>query len=146
VDGELKLEHQLCVALNRASRAVNACYRPLLNDIGLTYSQYSVMLVLWEQESTTLGELARLLQLDSGTLSPLLKRMAEHGHLTRSRSADDERVLIVSLTPAGRALQSQAVPIQAEVETATQLGPDELSLLRDSLRDLTEELNAHLPA
>lgn len=136
----LALDHQLCVAVNRSARAINTCYRPHLDSIGLTYAQYTVMLVLWESETTTLGEIARSLGLDSGTLSPLLKRMEAAGWLTRIRSNDDERRLDVTITDAGQALRSAASGAQRSVEQATGLTGAELAELRDRLVDLTARL------
>ncbi len=142
VDNNLSLDHQLCVALYKASRAVNSCYRPLLDDLDLTYSQYTVLLVLWESPSTTLGDLARLLHLDSGTLSPLLKRMEQNGVLTRTRSIDDERVLLVDLTAKGLALENPASEAQRSVEDATGLSSAELANLRDELNVLTDRMRS----
>lgn len=145
VDEHLTLEHQLCVALYKASRAINSAYRPLLADIGLTYSQYTVMLILWEQDRATLGDIARLLNLDSGTLSPLLKRMEEHGLLTRSRDPGDERVLDVVLTDHGRSIRPAAAVVQQTVEAMTGLDPMHLAVLRDELNRLTERLRVAEP-
>lgn len=136
----LALDHQLCVSVNRAARAINTCYRPHLDSIGLTYAQYTVMLVLWESETTTLGDIARSLGLDSGTLSPLLKRMEAAGWLTRTRSNGDERRLDVTITDAGQALRTAASGAQRSVEQATGLTGAELAELRDRLVDLTARL------
>ncbi len=142
IDENLRLDHQLCVALYHASRAVIGCYRPGLDELGLTYSQYTVMLVLWEHERTTMRELGHLLHLDSATLSPVLKRMEQAGLLTRERDADDERVLNVSITAAGKRLQKPAGRVQQGVEQATGLSGSELADLRDRLNDLTARLRA----
>ena len=91
-DDNLRLEHQLCVALYNANRAITGCYRPLLNQIGLTYSQYVVMLVLWEHESIMLRDLGLMLHLDSAPLSPMLKRLEQCGLVSRERGIDDERM------------------------------------------------------
>src|SRR5260221_3942019 len=99
----LALDRQLCFALYAASRAVTALYRPLLDALGLTYPQYLVMLVLWEQESVLVKELGAALQLDYGTLTPLLKRLETHGLLRRERRADDERAVLITLTEQGTA-------------------------------------------
>ena len=139
-DEHLSLEHQLCVALNRAARAINGRYRPSLNRIGLTYRQYTVMLVLWEQGTTTLGDLADLLGLDSGTLSPLVKRMAEAGLLTRRRNPRDERVLDLEITEFGRSLREAATAAQREVEASTRLSDEEFADLRRRLIELTSSL------
>lgn len=137
----LAVDHQLCLALNQAARAVNGCYRPLLAEIGLTYVQYTVMLVLWERGSTTLGELADILKLDSGTLSPLLKRMESKELLRRNRSLDDERRLGVEITDHGRSLRDAAAKVQHSVEAMTGLAPRRLAQLRDQLNDLTKRIH-----
>lgn len=134
------LDAQLCFALHAASRAMTGSYRPLLDELGLTYSQYVVMLVLWEQESTTLGEIGRQLQLDSGTLSPLLRRLDERGLLTRMRRVEDERTVQVTITTAGKALRPQASKAQQSVVHATGYTPIELAELRDTLHALTSKL------
>lgn len=140
----LAVDHQLCLALNQAARAVNGSYRPLLAEIDLTYGQYSVMLVLWERGSTTLGELADILKLDSGTLSPLLKRMESKELLRRNRSLDDERQLGVEITDHGRSLRDAAAKVQESVEAMTGLAPRRLAQLRDELNDLTKRLHGLL--
>ncbi|MDX2090574.1 MAG: MarR family transcriptional regulator [Kofleriaceae bacterium] len=111
----LKLDFQLCFALYAASRAVVRAYAPLLEPLGLTYPQYLVFLVLWEQDGVAVSQLGERLKLDSGTLTPLLKRLEERELLVRKRSTEDERVVLVHLTDAGRALQAQAdaIPQQA---------------------------------
>jgi len=115
----VRLEQQLCFALYSASRAMTTCYRPLLEDLGLTYPQYLVMLALLEREPVTVKDLGATLRLDSGTLSPLLKRMAAAGLLTRSRSAADERSVVVSLTEAGEALRDRIAEVPAGVMAAS---------------------------
>jgi MarR family transcriptional regulator, organic hydroperoxide resistance regulator len=138
----LRIDHQLCVALYDASRAMTGCYRPLLEAIGLTYSQYVVMMVLWEHGSVTLGHLSAQVHLDSGTLSPLLKRLDGMGLLTRQRRPEDERTLQVTITDAGRALEARAVDVQRQVEESTGMGREELIALREQLRALTDRLRA----
>ena len=101
----LSLDRQLCFALYSASRAMTAAYRPILTELNLTYPQYLVLLVLWEEGRVTVGRLGERLQLDSGTLSPLLKRLEANGFVRRERSLDDERLVDVTLTPAGRRLE-----------------------------------------
>src|SRR3954453_11431806 len=105
------LEDQLCFALYAASRAVTARYRPMLEELGLTYPQYLVMMLLWEEDNQTVGQLGARLALDSGTLSPLLKRLTAAGLVTRHRRIEDERSVSISLTPAGLALRDKALPI-----------------------------------
>ncbi len=137
---QLTLDNQLCVSLYDASRAIVGCYRPGLERMGLTYSQYVVLLVLWERESLTLGELGAAVHLDSGTLSPLLKRLEAAGVVTRRRSTADERVLEVAITEHGASLYDRACEVQSEVEAMTGLSRDELVALRDTLRTLTGRL------
>ncbi len=141
-DANLRLEHQLCVALYNATRAITGCYRPLLGEIGLTYSQYTVMLVLWEGDTTTLRDLSAVLHLDSGTLSPMLKRLERAGLVTRARGVDDERMLHVTITDAGRRLQPGASAAQSCVEQTTGLDAEALAALRDQLNDLAARTRA----
>ena len=107
-DEMLKLENQLCFPLYAASRQVVSLYTPYLKELGLTYTQYIVFLVLWEKDGIPVGELGKKLYLDNGTLTPLLKKLEGGGYVTRSRQKDDERVVIVSLTKEGRALKEKA--------------------------------------
>lgn len=107
-EGSLQLQDQLCFALYAASRAVTARYRPLLDELGLTYPQYLVMLVLWERADVSVRELGGALQLESSTLSPLLKRLEANGLVRRERRADDERSVSVRLTEAGTGLRERA--------------------------------------
>ncbi len=134
------LDAQLCFALHTASRAMTGCYRPLLDDIGLTYSQYAVMLVLWEQDTVSLGTLCSRLQLDSGTLSPLLKRLETMGLVHRHRRAQDERTVQVEITAAGSELRGRAAQAQEQVVLATGLAPQELTEMRDELHGLAARL------
>ena len=111
----MKLENQLCFPLYAAARNVVNLYTPLLKPLGLTYTQYIVFLVLWEQDGITVGTLGEKLMLDNGTLSPLLKKMQKAGYIERRRSPEDERVVEITLTEKGRQLQQQAkdIPLQA---------------------------------
>jgi MarR family transcriptional regulator, organic hydroperoxide resistance regulator len=136
------LDEQLCFALHTASRAMTGCYRPLLDGIGLTYSQYAVMLVLWEDESVALGTLCARLQLDTGTLSPLLKRLEAEGLLQRHRRAEDERTVQLTLTARGRELRGKAAAIQVRVQETTGLAPAALAALREDLHALAARLRA----
>lgn len=111
----LKLENQLCFPLYAAARQVVSLYTPHLKEMGLTYTQYIVFLVLWEKDGIPVGELGRRLYLDNGTLTPLLKKLESAGYLTRSRDKVDERVVIVTLTDQGRALKEQAKEIPFKV-------------------------------
>ena len=110
-DQALLLDSQLCFLVYRLHRALNERYRPVLGDLGLTYPQYLVMLVLWENDGLSVGDLGGRLHLDSGTLSPLLKRMEAAGLVTRTRLADDERSVRVALTAGGRDLRARAAHV-----------------------------------
>ena len=134
---DLRLRSQVCFALYAASRAVTAAYRPVLDRLGLTYPQYLVMLVLWERGDTTVGDLGDALRLDSGTLSPLVKRLEAAGLVRRVRDAGDERVVVVSLTPAGKRLRARASDVPTTVARRTGLSGRDLARLRDELTALT---------
>lgn len=136
----IPLSEHVCFALYTASRTVINRYRPLLDEIGVTYPQYLVLLVLWERGDTTVKDLGTALQLDSSTLSPLLKRLEAAGLVTRRRLAADERSVLVSLTGAGSALRERADPIAAEVACAFGLPLDELAALRDALQEITSAM------
>ena len=136
----LRLEDQLCFALYSASRAMSARYRPLLKALGLTYPQFLVMLVLWERDRCTVKEIDQALELDYGTVSPLLKRLEGAGLLRRERRREDERVVDVVLTEAGEALRDQAADIRAEVASAPGLSTDEFDALREKVTDLGTRL------
>jgi MarR family transcriptional regulator, organic hydroperoxide resistance regulator len=138
----LSLDRQLCFALYSASRAMTAAYRPILGELNLTYPQYLVMLVLWEEGLITVGRLGERLQLDSGTLSPLLKRLEANGFVRRERSPADERTVLVSLTPAGRRLERRAQCIPERLLASTGLTEQDGADLRDAVRQLTDALNA----
>ena len=129
----LALERQVCFALVVASRSVLSVYRPLLEPMGLTHPQYLVMLALWEQSPRSVGEIAGLLQLDSPTLSPLLKRLEASGLVTRSRSTDDERRLNIELTAQGRDLRRDAENIPPAVIQRLGMEISELETLHASL-------------
>src|SRR3954462_2578988 len=135
------LDDQLCFALYAASRAVTARYRPMLEAIGLTYPQYLVMMLLWEQDNQTVGQLGSRLALDSGTLSPLLKRLTAAGLVTRHRRVEDERSVSIALTDAGRALRDKAFAISEEMIGAIAFGTSEFEELKERLRLLTEWVN-----
>ncbi|MFB9708635.1 MarR family winged helix-turn-helix transcriptional regulator [Streptosporangium sandarakinum] len=135
----LRLERQVCFALAVASRGVIGVYRPLLQPMGLTHPQYLVMLALWEHDQLSVKELSKLLRLDPGTLSPLLKRLEAIGYLRRRRDSRDERVLAITLTPEGRQLRSEAERIPPSV--ARRLGMD-LEELQELHRVLTRVIAA----
>lgn len=139
----LTLDEQLCFPLHSATRAIVGCYRPGLDAIGLTYSQYLVMLVLWERGAVSVGHLGEELFMDSGTLSPLVKRLEARELVTRRRRLDDERVVEVEATAAGAALLPHAERVQAEVAAATGLDVAELADLREQLCALARRLRAH---
>jgi MarR family transcriptional regulator, organic hydroperoxide resistance regulator len=134
------IDGQLCFALHSASRAMTACYRQGLEALGLTYSQYAVMLVLWQHEAVSMGSLCEQLHLDSGTLSPLLKRLEKQGRVTRRRRPEDERTLEIACTDEGRALREKAREVQQAVEEATGLDGAELAALREQLDELAGRL------
>ncbi|MGX5714480.1 MarR family winged helix-turn-helix transcriptional regulator [Arthrobacter sp. MAHUQ-56] len=139
-----RLDRQVCFALYSASRAATAVYRPVLEELGLTYPQYLVMLVLWENEPRGVKELGDELGLDSGTLSPLLKRLEALGFVERKRSGEDERRVAVHLTPAGRSLSGPAAAIPQRLADAAGLSLDELEQLRSTLGKLTAALHESL--
>lgn len=137
-----RLNRQVCFAMYSASRAATAAYRPMLDDLGLTYPQYLVMLVLWEEQPRSVRELGEELGLDSGTLSPLLKRLEALGLVERRRSAKDERRVEVFLTDAGAALSAKASRLPQQLADAAGLSPAELDQLRDTLGRLTAALHS----
>jgi DNA-binding MarR family transcriptional regulator len=121
---------------------MTAAYRPILAELNLTYPQYLVLLVLWEDERVTVRRLGERLHLDSGTLSPLLKRLELNGFVRRERSRDDERLVEVTLTGAGRRLEKKAQCIPAELGSATGISEKQATDLRDAVRQLTDALSA----
>lgn len=125
----LKLENQLCFPLYAASREVIKLYKPKLDELGLTYTQYITMMVLWERERLTVRELGERLFLDSGTLTPLLKKLEQKGFVTRERSAEDERALDVRLTEEGRGLRAAALSVPESVGRCIPLSPEECAAL-----------------
>jgi DNA-binding MarR family transcriptional regulator len=136
------LSDQVCFALYAASRALTNLYRPVLDELGLTYPQYLVLLVLWERGSVPVGQLGAALHLDYGTLTPLLKRLEAHGIVRRERSASDERSVLITLTEQGAALQDRARSVPAFVSNATAMETAELDQIRDLLRKLTANVTA----
>lgn len=137
----LRLEHQLCFALYAATNAITRTYRGKLSRVGLTYPQYLVMMVLWDQDAISVKEIAQRLQLDSATITPLLKRLESMGYVRRTRSSDDERVVLVTLTRDGDEIQAQVAKLQSEVECQTRLDQAEFFALRAQLHRLAETLN-----
>ncbi len=140
----LKLENQLCFPMYACSREIVKRYKPFLDAIDLTYTQYIAMMVLWERRSVTVKELGECLYLDSGTLTPLLKKMEAKGLLTRARSGKDERNLIVTITEKGDALKDAAADIPLQIAGCTNLTAEEGALLYGILykilgKDLSED-------
>lgn len=125
----LRLDNQLCFPLYAAARKITGMYTPLLKPLGLTYTQYIVFLVLWEQDGIPVGDLCRRLCLDNGTVTPLLKKMENQGLLKRERSSEDERKVVVNLTEQGRALREQARSIPEEMGRCVDLEPEEAAEL-----------------
>ena len=136
----LLLDEQLCFALYAASRTMTAAYRPLLEPLGVTYPQYLVLLVLWEEDGRSVRDLGQRLALDSGTLTPLLKRMETAGLVTRERRRSDEREVEIRLTRAGRSLHARAKPIPACLLARSGLNAAALTRLRAGLAQLTRSL------
>ena len=141
-DDGLTLDQMLCFAVYSAGHAMNRVYKPLLDALGLTYPQYLVMLVLWEQDSLTVGQVGERLFLDSSTLTPLLKRLEGAGILKRARDSADERQVRVRLTEAGRALRARARGLPACVVKATGQSLPELRRLQDEIQHLRSALQA----
>jgi MarR family transcriptional regulator, organic hydroperoxide resistance regulator len=139
---QLELDRQLCFALYTATRAMTRAYAPLLADSGLTYPQYITMLALWQDagQPRSVGELGERLHLDSGTLTPLLKRLASMGYVTRSRDAADERRVLVTLTADGLALRDRLAGVPLSIASCLGIDPAEGSALRDQLTALTASL------
>jgi DNA-binding MarR family transcriptional regulator len=136
----LALDDQLCFALYAASRALTARYRPLLDTLGLTYPQYLVMLVLWEERRCTVSRIGRRLRLESGTLSPLLKRLAAAGLVYRERDARDERSVVIGLTRAGQGLRRRAVRVPERLADSVTIDHKVAARLVGQLQELTNGL------
>jgi MarR family transcriptional regulator, organic hydroperoxide resistance regulator len=134
------LDDQLCFALYAASRAMTARYRPMLEELGLTYPQYLVMMLLWEEDHQTVGQLGARLALDSGTLSPLLKRLTAAGLVTRHRRVEDERSVAIALTDSGRALRDKAFAISQDMICALELDVHSFADLKQTLNVLTQRV------
>ncbi len=138
----LLLDDQLCFAVYAASRAMTGVYRRLLDELGLTYPQYLTLLVLWEEGAVSVSHLSARLQLDSGTLTPLLKRLEKLGVVERKRRVDDERVVDIHLTAAGKKLRGRAVKVPEAMACNINRTRAEVVALRDELRLLTQHLTA----
>ncbi|HEY3299926.1 MAG TPA: MarR family transcriptional regulator [Methylophilaceae bacterium] len=136
----LVLDDQLCFALYSTMLGINKVYRKLLKSIGITYSQYLVLMILWERDAQSVSEIGERLFLDSATLTPLLKRMESQGLLLRIRAVNDERHVIISLTDQGRDLKQRAKEVNIGIFCATECSPQELANMRDSLISLRNSL------
>ncbi len=141
----LALDHQLCFALYAASLAMTKTYKPLLAPLGLTYPQYLVMLVLWEGDGITVSQLGERLTLDSGTLTPLLKRLGTLGLLQRQRDVVDERRVLLHLSPAGRSLRTAALAVPRAIACATACDRQQISTLASQLHALRRQLTTLSP-
>ena len=142
-DDPLRLDRQICFPLYAASNLINRLYRPVLSKLGLTYPQYLVMLALWEKAPRTVGALGEALYLDSGTLTPLLKRMEQAGLITRARDPEDERRVQVELTKKGRNLKADALTVPETLTEGFEGNPAEVENLRKSVQALVATLARH---
>ena len=140
----LSLDNQLCFAVYAAGHAFNRVYRPLLKDLGLTYPQYLVMLVLWQDRQASVGEIGDRLGLDSGTLSPLLKRLEKIGLIRRNRNPDDERMVLIQLTAQGVAAEENARQVAAGIARAVGCSLDEMVRLKRDIDALADRLDASI--
>ncbi len=141
-DAMLQLDNQLCFALYSTSLAMTKVYKPLLGELGLTYPQYLAMLVLWEKDGLMVSELGQRLYLDSGTLTPLLKRLETSGYISRIRALEDERRVYITLTSLGRKLKTRAAKIPDCILSASQCSISEISDLTRQVQSLRQHLVA----
>lgn len=139
IDESMKLDSQLCFPLYAAARKITGIYTPYLKPLGITYTQYIMFLVLWEKDGITVGELCKRLRLDTGTVTPMLKNTEKQGLIKRTRSADDERVVVISLTEDGKALYKKAKSIPEKIGSCVKLGKEEAVELYKVLYKLLEE-------
>ncbi|MEH0666186.1 MarR family transcriptional regulator [Vibrio scophthalmi] len=139
-EDKIKLENQVCFPLYSAANAVGRAYRPLLDALDLTYAQYLVMMVLWEQDGVSVKELGARLYLDSGTLTPLLKRLESKGFVERARSESDERVRVLNLTSHGKALKQQALTVPTALSCKINLPLEEMVMLKQLCEKVLERL------
>ena len=137
----LKLDHQLCFALYAATHSLTRAYRVSLEKLGITYTQYLVLLVLWEHDGMSVGKIAQRLELDSATLTPMLKRLEVAGFVSRLRNTKDERIVEVKLTDAGNQLQQELAQVQHGVACQTGLNVEDFNQLKDSLHRLVETMS-----
>ena len=140
----LRLDNQICFAVYSAAHAFNRVYKPLLDRLGLTYPQYLVMLVLWERDNVPLKTIGERLFLDSGTLTPLLKRLEAAELIKRTRSTEDERQVLIELTPQGEALRDKAKSVPQSILAASACSVGELVAMKDEIVALRDRLNAGL--
>lgn len=136
----LKLDHQLCFALYAATHSITRAYRSALDQAGITYTQYLVMLVLWEGDGISVGKIARRLELDPATLTPMLKRLEAADFIARERNLQDERIVEITLTKMGKKLKHEIARVQEGVQCQTGLSHNDFIQLRDSLHKLTETM------
>ena len=136
----LKLENQICFPLYAASKEIVRHYKPFLDELDLTYTQYIAMMVMWEHKEITVKELGHYLYLDSGTLTPLLKTMEKKGWVERNRSKQDERVLNIAITDTGEALKERAVHVPEQMAKCLKLEPDEAMQLYKTLHKILDNL------
>jgi MarR family transcriptional regulator, organic hydroperoxide resistance regulator len=141
-DGPLLLGNQICFAIYSTAHAFNRVYKPLLDRLGLTYPQYLVMLVLWERDGVPVKEIGERLFLDSGTLTPLLKRLEQAGHIKRTRSTEDERQVLIGLTSQGQALKDKARAVPPSILAASECSVTELLAMKNEIVALRDRLNA----
>ncbi|ALP35043.1 MarR family transcriptional regulator [Paenibacillus sp. IHB B 3084] len=137
----LKLDNQLCFAIYACSREITKLYQPYLEKLGVTYSQYLVLIVLWEREECTVKELGEALYLDSGTLTPLLKRLQNAGLIDRKRSTQDERKVLISLTPEGNALREKALSVPGCIQEKTSMTHGQFGSLLLQFNDLLDRVH-----
>ena len=141
-DQILRLDNQICFAVYSAAHAFNRVYKPLLDRLGLTYPQYLVMLALWERDGVPVKEIGERLFLDSGTLTPLLKRLEQAGLVRRTRSTEDERQVLIGLTAQGQSLRDKARSVPQSILAATQCSVPELTAVKNEIVALRDRLNA----
>jgi DNA-binding MarR family transcriptional regulator len=141
-DMPLRLDNQICFAIYSTAHAFNRVYKPLLDRLGLTYPQYLVMLVLWERDGVPVKDIGERLYLDSGTLTPLLKRLEAAGLIKRTRSTEDERQVLIALTPQGQATREKARTVPESILAASACSLGELSAMKNEIVALRDRLNA----
>jgi DNA-binding MarR family transcriptional regulator len=143
-DWSLRLDNQICFAVYSTAHAFNRVYKPLLDRLGLTYPQYLVMLVLWERDGVPVKDIGERLHLDSGTLTPLLKRLEAAQLIKRTRNTEDERQVLIALAPQGQALREKARAVPQSILAASACSLSELSAMKNEIVALRDRLNAAL--